>query len=87
MKQLLLWILNITTLLLTILFGTIWINRLQLEYNNEGKYFDEINQIVYDTDARLVYGILTFCFVLAGLFLWIYTWKLFLKKRATNLNN
>ncbi len=45
-------------------FSIIAIHRCSLEYNSEGRYFDPAGSIVYDTDARDVYIILSMIFLI-----------------------
>ena len=82
MKKIILWFLNIASLILGIFVGIIWFNHLGLDYNSEGKYFDERNAVVYDRDGLFAYGILTLIFVLVGLFSWIITFRT--KRPLTN---
>ena len=76
MKKIILWTINIISILIGLFFGIIYFKRLGLDYNSEGKYFDEITLVVYDKDSILTYGTLTLIFVLIGLISWILTWKL-----------
>ena len=71
MKKNLRWSIPITSLILGLFFGIIWFNRYQLEYNAEGKFFDEMAMVVYEQDNSGVYGILALFFFLIGLLYWI----------------
>lgn len=44
---------------LTIAFGVLWLNRIALPYNSEGRYFDEVSTVVYEEQSLIVYGLLT----------------------------
>ena len=57
-KKLILMLLSIFSVLLTIIFSIIFVNRLVMPYNSEGNYFDKGNAVVYNEQAVLVYGIL-----------------------------
>ncbi|MBL7951908.1 MAG: hypothetical protein JNM62_09320 [Flavobacteriales bacterium] len=39
-----------------LVFVVLWLNRVRLDYDSEGRYFDEEAMVVYDADAVLVYG-------------------------------
>ena len=43
--------------MLTIGFAVVTINRLTMDYNENGVYFDD--NVTYDTDAIMAYGIIT----------------------------
>ncbi|MCK4663983.1 MAG: hypothetical protein KAT68_14035 [Bacteroidales bacterium] len=70
------WILTIMSIIIGILFGIEWINRLLLPYNSEGRYFDQVTEIVYTDSGIIVYGLLTLIFLIIG------TVFLFLKLRS-----
>ena len=46
--------------LLTALFSWSFYSRSRMNYNSEGKYFDKETLIVYDEQALMVYGLITF---------------------------
>ncbi len=75
MKKTILWTLNISTIIIGSFFGVIWFNRLGLEYNSEGRYFDQTALVVYQKEGVLVYGILTLFFAIIGIISWTITRK------------
>jgi hypothetical protein len=57
----------------TFTIGWIYISRLRLPYNSEGRYFDEATSVVYHQGAVEVYGLI-FIILLAitiGVIFWI----------------
>ncbi len=51
-----------------IFFGVLWIERARMEYNSEGRYFDENSTLVFDEGGVLFFGMLTMLsLVIAGL--------------------
>ncbi|HRE56690.1 MAG TPA: hypothetical protein PLW09_02630 [Candidatus Kapabacteria bacterium] len=60
MKKILLIIPTILLAILTIVFASIFINRLTLPYNSVGNYFSETDGIVYHEQSVISYGVLTF---------------------------
>lgn len=58
MKYVLLTI-SVVILLLTFLVGSIYFNRLTLNYNSEGNFFSMKESIVYTEQALGVFGLLT----------------------------
>ncbi len=75
MKKIIFWTLTISTIVMGLFFGNIWFNRLGLEYNSKGRYFDEASSVVYEKNAMLVYGILTLLFIVIGIISWVITLK------------
>tara|TARA_R110000765_G_scaffold366084_4_gene456224 strand:+ start:127 stop:366 length:240 start_codon:yes stop_codon:yes gene_type:complete len=71
MRNILGWIIAIASLILALFFGSIWFNRFRLDYNSQGKYFDELAGVVYNKDGVLLYGTLTLFFILIGLISWM----------------
>lgn len=49
----------------TLLLARIWLQRLSLPYNEQGRYFDAAHSIVYDEGAVAVYGLLTALFAVS----------------------
>lgn len=49
----------VVLLFLTIAFSVLWLNRIALPYNSEGRYFDEVGAVVYEEQSVIVYGLLT----------------------------
>ena len=65
----------LTTILtvLTAVFSLTYLNRLKINYNSEGNYFDKNSGVVYHQQAVIIWGIIA----LALFFLTILTaWKL-----------
>ena len=63
-------VLLIFTAILTILFSLIYKDRLNLEYNEEGRFFDENTATVYHQQAVSVYGLIAlFFFILTLIFI------------------
>ncbi len=50
----------IVLVLLTTLFSWSFYIRIRMDYNSEGTYFDNETLVVYNEQAVLVYGIITF---------------------------
>ena len=67
------------------LFGWVFYVRIRMDYNSEGFYFDKNTLVTYNEQAKLVYGIITFIFLIMTLFT---TWKLksILKKVSISKN-
>jgi len=76
MKRILLWTVNIGAPTLALYFGQSWVYRQSLMYNTQGKYFEEVNSVVYDNYALWVYGISTIIFAVISVLSWIKTWRL-----------
>lgn len=70
MKRTILWTITIGSTTIGLFFGMLWFNRLRLDYNLYGKYFDETTLVVYDDDSILVYGLLALFVVLIGMISW-----------------
>ena len=60
---------TITMALVTILIAIVFVNRLTLPYNSEGRSFDESSLTVYHEQAITAYGL----FLLSGLLLTLLT--------------
>lgn len=61
-----------------LLLGLLWLQRLTLPYNEQGRYFDAANSVTYDDGAVLVYGLLALLFALLAmlaLFLMMRSWR------------
>lgn len=50
----------------TLLLGALSLRRAALPYNEQGRYFDVANGVVYDEGAAVVYGMLAGLFALAA---------------------
>jgi hypothetical protein len=58
---------------LTLYFGWQFLSSYNLEYNEEGRYFDEVSEVVYLEQVVLVNGLfVTFSFTLLGVVSWIF---------------
>ena len=79
MKKWTLVILTIFTSVLTFIFSLTFFNRIRMNYNTEGNYFDENSAVVYHEQAVFVYGILAFVLLLVTT-LTIWRLKVNLKK-------
>lgn len=63
----------IVLVLLTTLFSWLFYIRIRMDYNSEGTYFDKNTLVVYNEQAVLVYGIITFILLTLTV---VATWKL-----------
>ena len=72
-------ILTITLVLVTLITAMVFVNRLTLSYNSEGRYFDESSLTVYHEQAIPFYGILFVCVLILTLLTFYKTRKLFYK--------
>ncbi|MGX7666400.1 hypothetical protein [Flavobacterium pedocola] len=79
MKRILFTIGTAALTVITILLVLVFAERLALNYNSEGNYFDENTAIVYHEQAVLVYGILSVLFLGMTLLLTCLTIKTFKK--------
>lgn len=60
MKAKTLIILIIILALLTALFSWLIYTRIRMDYNSEGNYFDKKTLVVYNEQALIVYGLISF---------------------------
>lgn len=60
MKAKALIILIIILALLTALFSWLFYTRIRMDYNSEGNYFDKKTLVVYNEQALIVYGLISF---------------------------
>jgi hypothetical protein len=60
MKAKTLIILIIILALLTALFSWLFYTRIRMDYNSEGNYFDKKTLVVYNEQALIVYGLISF---------------------------
>jgi len=73
MKKRILIILTTILFVLTAVFSFIYLNRLKMNYNSEGNYFNENPGVVYHQQAVIIWGIIA----LVLFFLTVLTaWKL-----------
>ena len=68
MKIKILIILIVILALLTALFSWSFYSRAKMDYNSEGNYFDNETLVVYNEQAVIVYGLITFIFLTLTLF-------------------
>ena len=52
--KLLLYILTVISIFITVLFAKIFLKRVELYYNEEGRYFDRELSLVYTEQAKTV---------------------------------
>jgi len=64
MGRFLLSTLALLALVATVGFGKIWLDRARMDYNSEGRYFDEQAGIVYDQSGVLFFCVLTLASIL-----------------------
>ena len=81
MKRTILVICTTVITAIAILFISEFTNRLTLNYNSEGNYFDESSSIVYHTQAVFVYGILSVLLIGLTSLLLYFTIKSFKAKK------
>ncbi len=60
MKAKILILLLVILAILTAFFSWLFYIRIRMDYNSEGNYFDDETLVVYNEQAVLVYGIITF---------------------------
>jgi hypothetical protein len=60
MKAKTLIVLIIILALLTALFSWLFYTRIRMDYNSEGNYFDKKTLVVYNEQALIVYGLISF---------------------------
>ncbi len=60
MKAKTLIVLIIILALLTALFSWLIYTRIRMDYNSEGNYFDKKTLVVYNEQALIVYGLISF---------------------------
>lgn len=51
------------TLTLSFLFGLLWGERSWMDFNAEGRYFDEATLVVHEESSKLAYGTLCLIFL------------------------
>ncbi len=69
-----------------IMFVWSFVNRLLLNYNLEGNYFDENSAVVYHSQAVLVFGILALLFLISTLIFVYLTIKSLKNQKKTKSN-
>ncbi|HNU56832.1 MAG TPA: hypothetical protein PKN30_09585 [Flavobacteriales bacterium] len=74
-------LLTFVPLIAAVIFGLLWIERARMDYNSEGRFFDEQSMVVYDEGGVLFFGLLTVVSLLiAGLAIGSSLWA---RKRPT----
>lgn len=73
-------LLLVILLILFAFIGLGFLNSYLLPYNEEGRYFDEANSLVYHKQSVLGYGFSAFILLL--LFIWVGKWILNTKRTA-----
>jgi hypothetical protein len=53
------------TLIVSVLFGMLWGERYRMDFNAEGRYFDEATLVVYEESSMLAFG--TLCLICLAL--------------------
>ena len=79
MKKIILSILSISVLAITLILIITFVARLNMDFNREGKYFDENSLVVYEEQSKMVYGFLSFLFLILSLYILKMTGKSFIK--------
>jgi hypothetical protein len=64
MKKVILTSLTIIFSIMTIISVWIFISRLEMPYNSEGKYFDLNSMVVYSEQSKMVFGVISICFII-----------------------
>jgi len=60
MKAKILILLLVILAILTALFSWSFYTRIRMDYNSEGTYLDKDSLVVYNEQAQIVYGLITF---------------------------
>lgn len=69
MKKIVLSILSLLFLSITIILIITFIKRLDMRFNEEGKYFDEDSLVVYEEQSKEIFGILSIIFSIITYFI------------------
>ena len=80
-------ILTIILALVTLLIASIFVNRLTLSYNSEGRYFDESSLTVYHEQGVSVYGLIFLSGLVLTLLTLYKTKKTFINERMATKSN
>ncbi len=51
------------SLITALLFGLLWVERSRMDFNSEGRYFNEATLLVHDESSKLAYGTLSLIFL------------------------
>lgn len=58
-------------LITAVIFGMLWIHRARMDYNSEGRYFDEESLTVHDESAVTAYATLTLVLLVLSLLAYV----------------
>jgi len=62
--------------ILTALFSWSFYTRIRMDYNSEGTYLDKDSLVVYNEQAQIVYGLITFILIILIILTLLTTLKL-----------
>lgn len=69
MKKIIFSILSLFIISITVIIIITYVKRLNMDFNLEGRYFDEDSLVVYEEQSKMVYGFLTFLFLMLSLYI------------------
>lgn len=69
MKKFVFSILSLFTISITTILIITFVKRLNMDFNSEGRYFDEDSLVVYEEQSKMVYGFLSFLFLMLSLYI------------------
>lgn len=69
MKKFVFSILSLFTISITTILIITFVKRLNMDFNSEGRYFDEDLLVVYEEQSKMVYGFLSFLFLMLSLYI------------------
>ena len=69
MKKFVFSILSLFTISITTILIITFVKRLKMDFNSEGRYFDEDLLVVYEEQSKMVYGFLSFLFLMLSLYI------------------
>lgn len=78
------WAAILLSLLLSVLFGLLWDERSRMDFNTEGRYFDEATLVVHEESSKLAYGTLSLIFLALTLVLLAYVQRNAKRSRLGN---
>jgi uncharacterized phage infection (PIP) family protein YhgE len=67
MKAKILILLLVILAILSALFSWSFYTRIRMDYNSEGTYLDKDSLVVYNEQAQIVYGLITFILIILKL--------------------
>jgi signal transduction histidine kinase len=76
MKAKILILLLVILAILTALFSWSFYTRIRMDYNSEGTYLDKDSLVVYNEQAQIVYGLITFILIILIILTLLTTLKL-----------